>query len=59
MKLDALCKPELPQLAQLLHLLASDVQAAHFVEHYWRDFPCICSPYHDSVCSPLVASIQN
>lgn len=51
MKLDALCKPELPQLAQLLHLLASDAQAANFVEHYWRDFPSICSPYLESVYS--------
>ncbi|XP_059480357.1 anaphase-promoting complex subunit 1 isoform X2 [Neocloeon triangulifer] len=66
MKLDALCKPELPQLAQLLHLLASDLQIPFYIEHYWRDYPHLCCPYessefqmHESDLSKLGIKVSN
>ncbi|CAB3377512.1 Hypothetical predicted protein [Cloeon dipterum] len=46
MKLDVLCKSDLPQLAQLLHLLASDLKVPMYIEHYWKDYPYVCRPYN-------------
>ncbi|XP_017782212.1 PREDICTED: anaphase-promoting complex subunit 1 [Nicrophorus vespilloides] len=48
LKLNTLCKHDLPLLASFLSKLAMDLGNKYYVMHYWRDFPDQCPIYTDS-----------
>ena len=43
MKLHSLLHESVPQLLEVLFLFASDLRRVLYQDHYWRDFPTICS----------------
>lgn len=43
LKLDTLSREYVPQLIDVLFLFATDLRQIAYQDHYWRDFPSICS----------------